>query len=120
MSNDNIGRVRRMIDAFNRRSLVVDDFDADVEWIEDARYPGATTYHGPAGVEDSLGKWWDAWAEITMHLAEISGHGDHVIISGETRARGHESDVTVSAPFGGLFEFREGKIVRVQTLSNRA
>jgi hypothetical protein len=48
-----------------------DDFDPEVEWVEGLRYPGAETFHGPAGVERSLKKWWDAWSEITVQLVEV-------------------------------------------------
>ena len=120
MSQENVELVRRWVEAFNRRELLLDDFDPDVEWVEDQRYPGAETFHGPAGVERSLKKWWDAWSEITMHLVEVIDLGDRVVVAGHTQARGHGSDVSVTAEFGGVYEFRRRKIVRVQVLGSRA
>jgi uncharacterized protein len=122
MSQQNIDVVRRGIDAFNRRDLpaLLSDFDKDVEWVEDRRYPGAETFRGPSGVERSLGKWWDAWGEIALQLDGTIDLGDRVVLSGRVRARGHDSDVAVEAPFGGLYEFRSGKVVRVQTFGSRA
>lgn len=114
--------VRRGVDYFNSRDIaaLVSNFHQDAEWIEDQRYPGAETFHGPVGVERSIRKWWDAWAEITMDLEEAIDLGDRVVVAGRVRARGHDSDVTVDAPFGGIYEFREGKVVRVRVLGNRA
>ena len=120
MSQENVERVRRGVEAFNRRELLLDDFDPEVEWVEDQRYPGAETFHGPAGVARSLKKWWDAWSEITMHLVEVIDLNDQVVIAGHTHARGHGSDVSVTAEFGGVYELRGGKVVRVRVFGSRA
>jgi ketosteroid isomerase-like protein len=121
MSQENVQVVRRGIDGFNRRDIaaILRDFDPDAEWVEDQRYPGAETFRGPAGVERSIRKWWDAWGEIAMEVDETVDLGDLVVLAGRVRARGHNSDVTVEAPFGGVYEFREGKVVRVQVLGSR-
>jgi ketosteroid isomerase-like protein len=121
MSQENVEIVWRGVDSFNRRDIaaVVSDFDEDAEWVEDQRYPGAETFHGRSGVERSIRKWWDAWGEITMELDETLDLGDRVVLAGRVKARGHDSDVTVEAPFGGVYEFRAGKVVRVQILGSR-
>jgi hypothetical protein len=71
-------------------------------------------------VERSIRKWWDAWAEITMDLDETMDLGDRVVLAGRVNARGHDSEVTVEAAFGGVYEFRAGRVVRVQILGSRA
>lgn len=111
---------RRQFEAFNRRELSLDDYDPEVEWVEDQRYPGADTFHGPAGVERSLKKWWDAWSELTTQLVEVIDLGDRVVVTGHTHARGHGREVSVTAEFGAVMEFRRRKIVRVQVLGSRA
>jgi ketosteroid isomerase-like protein len=120
MSQENVEVVWRATEAFNRRELLLDDLDPEVEWVEDQRFPGAESFHGPAGVERSVKKWWDAWSEITMELTEVIDLGDRVVIAGRSHARGHGSDVSVTAQFGGIYEFRGGKVVRVQIFGGRA
>jgi ketosteroid isomerase-like protein len=119
MSREKVEVVQRAVEAFNRRELPLDDLDPEVEWVEDQRYPGAETFHGSAGVERSLRKWWDAWSELTLHVGEVIDLGDRVVVAGHTEARGHGSDVSVTAEFGGLYEFRRGKVVRVQAFGSR-
>ena len=121
MSQDNVDLVIRAAGAFNRRDLaaVADDFDPDAEWLEDQRYPGAGAFHGLEGVARSIDKWWDAWADIRMDIDETIDLDDSVVVIGRAHARGHDSDVTVEAPFAGIFEFRAGKVVRVRMLSGR-
>jgi uncharacterized protein len=121
MSRENVEIVRRGVDAFNDRDMaaLLSDFDQNAEWVEDQRFPGAETFHGPSGVERSIRKWWDAWGEIAMDLEETIDLGDRVVVAGRMHARGHDSDVPVEAPFGGVYEFRAGKVVRVQILGSR-
>ena len=121
MSQENVEIVRRAVDSFNRRDVpaLLERFDEDAEWIEDQRYPGAESFRGPAGVERSIRKWWDAWGDLTMHVDETIDLGDRIVVAGHVHARGHDSDVAVDAPFGGLYEFRAGKVVRVQVLGSR-
>jgi ketosteroid isomerase-like protein len=121
MSQENVEIVRRGADSFNRRDLTafLEHFDEDAEWVEDRRYPGAESFHGPSGVERSIRKWWDAWAEITMHVDETIDLGDRVVAAGRVHARGYDSDIAVDAPFGGVYEFQAGKVVRVQVLGSR-
>ena len=121
MSQANVEIVRRAADSFNSRDLsgMLEYFDQDAEWVEDQRYPGAESFRGPLGVERSIRKWWDAWGELTMEVDETIDLGDRVVVAGRVHARGHDSEVAVEAPFGGLYEFRAGKVVRVQVLGSR-
>jgi ketosteroid isomerase-like protein len=72
VSRENVEIVRRGVDSFNRRDIAafLTDFDQNAEWVEDQRFPGAETFHGPSGVERSVRKWWDAWGEIATDLRE--------------------------------------------------
>jgi uncharacterized protein len=121
MSQEYVDVVRRAAEWFNDRDLeaLLGLFDEDAEWIEDPRYPGAETFRGPAGVERSIRKWWDAWGELAMLVDETIDLGDRVVVAGRVRARGHDSDVAVEAPFGGVYEFRDGKVIRVRVLGSR-
>jgi len=119
MSQENVEVVRRMVEAFNRREVPLEFLDPEVEWIEDPRYPDAQTYRGPEGVERSIRKWWETWASQTMRVEGMVDADDLVAFWGVVDARGTDSEVTVSAPFGGVWEFRDGLIVRVHVLAGR-
>jgi ketosteroid isomerase-like protein len=119
MSQANVEVVRRAVEAFNRREMLLEFLDPDVEWIEDSRYPDAQTYRGHDGVERSIEKWWETWASAQLRVEEIVEADDRVVCWGLTEARGHDSDITISAPFGSVWELREGLVVRVQVLGGR-
>jgi ketosteroid isomerase-like protein len=121
MSQENVEVVRRLVEGFNRRD---EPFDLDllhpeVEWIEDPRYPDAQTYRGPEGVERSVRKWWESWASQTMRVDGMVDTADLVVFWGVVEARGTDSEVSVSAAFGGVCEFRDGLVVRVHVLAGR-
>jgi ketosteroid isomerase-like protein len=120
MSQENVEIVRRGIEAFNRRDIASIRADAhpQIEWIEDSRYPGAQTFHGPDGVEESVRRWWEAW-DIELDPEDFLDLGERVVVSGHGRYRGHESDVTLTAEFAGVYEVRENKVVRVEVLESR-
>jgi ketosteroid isomerase-like protein len=118
MSQENVEIVRRAVQAFNRHEIELEFFHPEVEWIENPRFPGAKTYRGRDGVKRSVEDWWDTWA-LVMRVEEIVDAGDRVAFWGVTKARGHNSDVTVSGPFGGVWEFRDGMAVRVHVLGGR-
>jgi hypothetical protein len=122
MSQENVEIVQRAVDAYNRRDLaaLIADVADDAVWVEDQRYPGAETFYGPSGVERSIRKWWDAFGESVMEVEELIDLGDRVVAVGQVRQRGHESDVVLTGPFGGVYEFRGNKVVRVQVLGSRA
>lgn len=118
MSQENVEVVRRAIEAFNRREIALDWFDPEVEWIEDPRYPGAETFHGPAGVERSVRQWWDAW-EIELDPQEFIDVGDQVVVLGHGHYRGGGSEVPLTAEFASVYDFRDGKIVRAEVFPTR-
>jgi len=119
MSQENVEVMRRAVEAFNRRELLLNDLDPEVEWVEDQRFPGAETFRGPAGVERSVKNWWDAWSEITMHSWRSStwrssrGRRSYPGSRAWKRCERH-------GRVRWLYEFRRGKIVRVQILGSRA
>jgi ketosteroid isomerase-like protein len=119
MSQENLEVVRRAVDALNGREMWLDYLDPEVEWIEDSRYPDAQTYRGPEGVERSIRKWWETWASQTLRVDGMVDADDLVVLWGVVEARGTDSEVPISAPFGGVWEFRDGLVVRVHVLAGR-
>jgi len=119
MSRENVEVVREVLEAFNRREIRLDLLHPEVEWIEDYRYPGAETFHGPAGAEQSVRKWWDAW-EIELDPQEFIDVGNRVVVLGQSHFRGGGSEVALTAEFASVYDLRrDGKIIRVEVLPTR-
>jgi hypothetical protein len=120
MSEENVTVVRRAIEAFNRRETLRDFLAPEVEWVEDQRYPGGQIYRGASGVQRSIEKLWGAWDAVSLQVEKLVDAGDQVICWGYTEARKPDMDTMLSIPFGGVWDVRDGLIVRVQVLSTPA
>ena len=119
MSQANVDKARAFIDAYNRRDFdaAVADFDPEIEWeVHRSLMPGATTYHGHAGVK----QFWSAWAEAIADMEldiEVCRTVDEERVLAITRAHGAGvgSGVPVeSGRFAQIVDFRDGRAVRVR------
>jgi ketosteroid isomerase-like protein len=127
MSQENLERIRRGYDAFNRGDLAsaAKDFDPNIEWkipfdLPDG--PPDETYRGPEAVIRFWQNWRAAFADFRIEIEEIIDAGDKVIVFGGVRGRGAESGVDVDTPsFPQLWTFRDdGRPLRVEMFQNRA
>jgi ketosteroid isomerase-like protein len=77
------------------------------------------SYHGHDGVRE-----WDRGRDDTWDLDFIPGEfedlGDRVLVHGEVRTRGKGSGLELDTAVSWLFEFREGKIARLEAFLDRA
>ena len=120
MSRDKVDVARRATDAFNRR-----DFDGafaelgtpDFEW-----YPAITRaldggggYRGREGVEKYAADIRENWEELQALPEEFRDLGDRVLVLGRMKGRGKGSGVPVDSPWGGIFDFRGGRISGIRT-----
>ena len=118
MSQENVETLRRGLEAFNRADVkaALEVLDAEVEW-----YPAVqrmlgerTVYRGHEGVRDMFRNMDEVYLEFRIEDAEFRDLGDRVIATCRIRARGRQSEAESDTPFGYLFDFRNGKVVRVR------
>jgi ketosteroid isomerase-like protein len=126
MSQENVERIRRGYEAFNRGDFAdaARDFDANFEWRIPFQLPDSPpdeTYRGP----EEVIRFWQTWAayfdDFRMELEEIIDLGDKVIVIGGLRGRGAESGVEVTTPsFPQLWTFGDdGRPLRVEMFQSR-
>jgi ketosteroid isomerase-like protein len=116
MSQENVDALKRALNAFNRADVpaFLDALDPAVELEWGTGYlPWGDTYRGHAGVKDWL-KGFGAWRGFRFELEEIVVDQDpYVVAVLRMEAEGRSSGVPVELPGPGLFEIRDGKIVRM-------
>src|SRR5689334_14899292 len=110
MSLENVELVRAAYAAFARGDLayILDNTDPDIEIVEAADLPGASTYHGHQGLLDALDHWAGAWEDFRMEIERIRDVGDHVVALVHHRARGQVSGAPV-----------ELRVAYLHTIKNR-
>jgi ketosteroid isomerase-like protein len=120
MSEENVDRYRRNIEALNRRDVeaLLPELDPEIEWnmpLQRLLGGEAAVYHGHEGVREYFRDMGEAFAEIRVDYPDIRDLGDRVLAIGSFQARGRESGVPIESPLGAVLEMRDGKVIRART-----
>jgi hypothetical protein len=126
MSQENVERVRRGYETFNRGDLeaAAEGFDPNIEWRIPLGLPDAPpdgTYHGPQEVIRFWESWRGAFDDFRLELEEVLDAGDQVVVFAAVHGRGAESGVDVKTPtFPQVWTFGDdGRPVRVEMYASR-
>jgi ketosteroid isomerase-like protein len=126
MSQENVEIARRIFEAFHRTFTEGTDdlyalLDPDVEWIPIMALLEGTTYHGHEGAWQWIEDVKRDWATFEARPEDFRDLGDdRVLALGSWRARGRGGDVLLDFPQAGwLGQYRKGKLVRMQTFTER-
>jgi uncharacterized protein len=119
MSQENVGTVRGMYEAFGRGDIatVIAALDPQVEWweAENFIYADKNPYIGPQAVLEGvfmrIGIEWDGFS---VSPKEVLDAGDTVIGHGYYSGTYKQTGKQVRAQFAHFFSFRDGKIVMFQ------
>jgi uncharacterized protein len=124
MSQENVEIVRRLFPAFNRRDLtaLLETLHPDVEWVPIMAVLEGRVYRGHEGVRewiDGLDEYWEFFEVNAEQFRDLGG--DRVLALGRWRARGRVSGVGLeNEPGTWLLHLEAGKVVRLQTFTDRA
>jgi ketosteroid isomerase-like protein len=102
MSQENVEKFRRALDAFNQGDVerALNDIDPQVEWHTPQSSPDAQTYHGHEGVKSWWALWSDAFDQLRLHPGEFKDLGEgRVLVPIRASGRGHESGAEVNVSF---------------------
>jgi ketosteroid isomerase-like protein len=109
--------VKRALGAFNRRDVdAYDAFTPDFELLP-AMVAGldGKTYRGREGYEQFLAEYGEVWETLVVVPEEYRDLGDRVLALGRMTGSGRGGGVPVDAPWGGVYDFRDGKVSRPPT-----
>ena len=109
---DNVELVRQLWSAFERGGVeaVLEIADPDVEWEPYAG--GGTVYHGHDGLRAYFDERRARNEETDARLYSAFAKGESVVARGEVRIKSDHGIVTMQP--GWLYEFRDGKLVRLR------
>jgi ketosteroid isomerase-like protein len=126
MSQENVEVARRSFEAFNRTfSEGVPDFyemlDPKVVWVPVSALLDGTRYEGHNGVRRWFEEMKGHWTTYELRPEHFRDLGDgRVLILGSWRAQGRGGDVLLDfAQAAWLVQYRNGKLVRLQTFTER-
>jgi ketosteroid isomerase-like protein len=121
MSQENIELVRRVFetpkveegDETELRSI----FHPDVQWLPQ-RSGTEGAYRGIAGIEQFRADTEEVFEKFEVQY-ELLDLGERIVAWGKVAARVRERGIEADVPMGGVFEFRDGKIVRWEDFGSK-
>ena len=121
MSQENVELVRRVFEAPpveerdepELRSI----FHPDVEFLPQ-RSGTEGTYRGIAGIEQFRADTEQVFEKFEVHY-ELLDLGERILAWGKVDVRARGSGIEVDVRMGGVFEFRDGKIVRWEDFGSK-
>jgi ketosteroid isomerase-like protein len=110
--SDNVELVRRLWSAFERGGIeaVLEIADPDVEW--EPYGGGGVVYSGHEGLRAYMEERRARGEETEARLYSAFAKGDFVVARGEVRIHGEHGIVTMQP--GWLYEFRDGRLLRLR------
>jgi ketosteroid isomerase-like protein len=118
MSQENVERVRRSLDGWNRGDVEawLQSAHPEIEWSSEIvrRVEGSeTVYRGPAEMRRYWDEWHSVW-EVMIDVFEIRDLGDTVVALASIRTRGEASGIDLERPVAYVFEFDGGLARKVR------
>jgi uncharacterized protein len=119
----NVAALRTGYAAFASRDvpLVLALLDPDVRWVETAGGPFAGTFAGPEHVAAGVfGRVAAEWAEFHVEPEEYIAAGNSVAVLGTYRGTYRATGKAMTARFVHVYRFREGRVVRYESVDDSA
>ena len=121
MSQENVDRLRRVWDAWNRGDFDVSILDPEV-LFEDTVLPDSVgeTYRGPEGVVRGWTRWTESWEEFTTQVEQIVDAGERLVSIHTVHLQGKRSGAPMTFRYAYLYTFRGDKVVHIRSYSDPA
>jgi ketosteroid isomerase-like protein len=121
MSQENVVKVGRLFELFNRREMDawVEMLATDVEWHVDPQDPDTTVHRG----REAVGRYGQDWVETMDALVEVRQvfeAGDQVVAWTRVNSRGGASGVPVGLDLAFIFTLRHGLATRIEETQDMA
>jgi ketosteroid isomerase-like protein len=111
--------VRRTFERWNRgdRELREDDIDPEAEVVSQL---ANQVFRGYDGIRRWIADVLDSFDEWGMEISDCRETGsDGLLVIGRAHLRGRESGVDLDVPCAWLFDFRDGRMSRMEIFLNR-
>jgi ketosteroid isomerase-like protein len=101
------------------RGWVLEHMSPEIEWVTPENDPDPGTYRGYEGVEDYWAQWRAAVGQLNFKLEETIDAGDTVVVVARRQGKGEHSGLEISDRVIQVFDFEDGKCVRVHEYYDR-
>jgi ketosteroid isomerase-like protein len=121
MSQANLDLVRRLFDDWALGGIgqteIRSAYHPDVEFLP-LRAATEGAYRGIAGIEKFVADTEEIFERFEFHY-DLLDLGERVVAWGKIHLRARGSGIETDIPMGGVFEFRDGRIVRWEDFGSK-
>ena len=116
MSQENVGVIRSAFAAVNRgdRETAIGFLHPEVVIDATRSVFNPTSYVGMQGIRQWMADTDEVWQRFGLEVSELIDAGDKVVVIGRLVGRGKASGVEVEQPIAGIWNVRDGRVVRVE------
>jgi ketosteroid isomerase-like protein len=121
MSQENMEKMRRMLDAWDSGDLTewADGLHEDITWVPLAENTQTEPIHGVEATLAFVADWIEPWDEYTVELLRFIDVDDMVVMS--TRQSGkHPTGAEISMEMHAVATVRDGKLVEMRWFMSEA
>jgi ketosteroid isomerase-like protein len=122
MSGENVGTVRRGLEAWNRRDLTewLSSFrsSGEIDWSR-SRGPLKGVYRGRRGQETFFEAFWSTFEDVQVEYHGFTEMGSEVVVPNTAHIRGRQG-IEVVARSAFVFTVERGLITRLRMFQERA
>ena len=119
MSEEALQLTRDALTRFIATGEVTWEFFDEQLVIEDHDIPDTRDYRGHAGFLRWLADWSEPWAEWNIEPVEYVDAGDRVVVILRLTAKGRASGIEIDREDSLVYEFRDGKAIRLDYFNTR-
>jgi uncharacterized protein len=100
--------------------LSFDVYDPDMEWGWSDEFPGlAGVFCDREDPNPRLRSWFSEWENWRAVAEDYLKLGNHVVVLATYHGRGKGSGVEINQEGAHVFEFRDGKVIRLEIFASR-
>jgi ketosteroid isomerase-like protein len=121
MPEENVVKLRRVVEAFNRRDGGGFDglLTSDAEIVPVRAALEGTTYRGNEAGSQYCAAVEETWESLRWEVEEIRDVGDSAVALGRIHGNGRDSGVAIDTSAGWVAHFLDGLIAAFRTYTNR-
>jgi ketosteroid isomerase-like protein len=119
--SQNTDTLKEGYEAFGRGDIeaVLENWADDIEWEGgNSDLPAGGNFQGKDQVPQAFQQLGEAWDDLSVTPDEFVGEGDTVCVLGHIDGTAKESGQNVKSPFVHIYRFEDGKVKRIQILTD--
>jgi ketosteroid isomerase-like protein len=118
---DNVDTLKKGYQDFGNGDIaaVFENWADDMKWEGgNSDLPAGGDYEGKEAIGGAIGELGEAWDGLKVVPDEFIADGDTVVVLGHIEGTAKETGQSVNTPFVHIYRFGDGKVTRLQILTD--